>query len=380
MHFNLNINNNPMIIGPRVWKTGLAVAITFWITELLALDYSFLAVIAAIISVQPTISDSFKKGWERVLATAVGVIVAFTMILIFGSGPLSMGVGVIIGILVCKYFNWYESIVLASITIVILMSGYHEDNLFDYALYRTGLPFLGIGVAIFINLLFSPPKHISTLKESLKSLNESIESLFMRVINGFVTSKNYNEKEVEKLVLKVEEQHSICREILTRHKSELGYQKYFKGQDPESIKKYEKAIDLLWLIAQRVIDIHSLTSERTKRMGELDNNSFSSEYSELLLSVQEFLYLTNSFQRNLLQSFLNEEENYEDIISRQYSEIKELRAELRNNINKWQESHLGSNYIKSLMEIATLIYDLDQICNYLFQFMELDKDNHEESN
>ncbi len=362
-----------MTIGPRVWKTGIAVAITFWLTQVLQLEYSFLAVIAAIISVQPTISDSFKKGWERVLATLVGVFVSLIMILVFGSNPLSMGVGVIIGILVCKYFNWYESIVLTSITVVILMSGYHETNLIDYSLYRMALPFLGIGVAVCINFIFSPPRHISTLKESLKNFNESIESLFMRVINGFITCNNYNQEEVNKLLEKLEEQHSISREILARHKSEMGYQKYFKGKDPDSIKKYEKIIDLLWLIAQRVIDIHSLTCERTSRIGKLER--YSNEYGDLLLSIQEFLYLTSSFQRNLLQNFLFSEEYFEDIISQQYKEIKELRSELRENINKWQESHLGPEHIKSLMEIATLIYDLDQICNYLFQLEEIEQES-----
>ncbi len=365
---NLTTSSSPLAIGPRVWKTGLAVTITFWITEIFQLEYSFLAVIAAIISVQPTISDSLKKGWERILSTFVGVVISLTMVWIFDSSPLSMGVSVIIGILICKYFDWYESIVLTSLTIVILMSGYHEDNLVDYAIQRTSLPFLGIGVGIFINLLFSPPKHISILKDSIKDFNEAIETLFMRVINGFISCKNYNEEEVKRLVEKVEEQHSISKEILARQKSELGYQKYLKGKDPESINKYEKIIDLLWLIAQRIIDIHSLTCGRLTRIEDVKD--YSKEYSDLLISIQELFYLTSSFQRNILHDFLYEDENFEEIISQQYSEINDLREKLRVRINKWQESHLGPEHIKSLMEIVTLVYDLDQICSYLFQLKE----------
>lgn len=360
---------NPMTIGPRVWKTGLAVALTFWLTQFFEVEYSFLAVIAAIISVQPTISDSLKKGWERILATAVGVVIALSMLIIFDASSLSMGVSVIIGILVCKYFKWYESIVLTSITIVILMSGYHEDQLLNYALYRTGLPFLGIGIAIVINLLFSPPRHVHSLNDSLKHLNEDIENLYMRVINGFITCKDYNPGQVEKLVEKVENQYNSTREILIRYKSELGYKKYFGGSEAKEIEKYEKALDLIWLVAQRIMDIHALTCERIERIGKME--SYSTEYGDLLISVQELLYLTNSFQRNILINFLEPQENFKEIISSQYQEIKESREKLRKSINRWQESHLGPDHIKSLIEIATLVYDLDQICKHLIRLMEI---------
>lgn len=373
------MGRRPVIIGPRVWKTGLAVTITIWLASLLQLEYAYLAAIAAIISLQPTITDSFIKGWERIQATAIGAIIALLMLFTLGNNPLLVGLAIIITILVCLKFGWTESINLACVTVAIIMTGGRDDTV-SYAVHRaTILPFLGIIVAVIINLLFSPPQHIETVKKSLRDLNEGIELLMMRVINSFLTCENYSQEHIDQLVDRIYHLHDEAKQKLAMYKNERGYKRYFgsKHKSFNEIDKMEKALELLWLIAQRVIDIQYVAEQRCNRLSGIRNPS--TQYNDLLNSVQEFLFLTTSLEKNLLENFLESDDNRVEIISNQIEEITTLREELREKINNWQESHLGPAHIRSLIEIATLVYDLDQICNLLFQFQSLTQEKNEDT-
>ncbi len=369
-----------MVIGPRVWKTGLAVTITLWIANMLDLQHAYLAAVAAIISLQPTITDSFIKGWERIQATAIGAIIALIILFTLGNDPLLVGFAVIITITICLKYGWTESVSLACVTVAIIMAGSRDDT-FSYAVQRaTVLPFLGIVVAVVINLLFSPPQYLNKVKESLRNFNEGIELLMMRVINSFLTCENYSQEHIEQLVDKLYELHDEAKQKLTMYKNERGYKKYFKNkrQNFSDLERMEKALDLMWLIAQRVIDIQYVTEQRCHRLTGIENPS--SQYNDLLNSVQEFLFLTTSLEKNLLENFLEPDSNRSDIIANQVEEITSLREDLQDKINNWQESHLGPAHIRSLIEIATLVYDLDQICNLLFQLKKLTGLSREDDN
>ncbi|WP_158212308.1 FUSC family protein [Natranaerobius trueperi] len=358
-----------MVIGPRVWKTGLAVTITLWIAELFSLEYPYLAVIATIISLQPTITDSLKKGWERIQATAIGVIIALAIMFVLESTPIFVGIAVILTILICLRYGWTESITLASVTVVIIMAGSRDDT-FGYALQRsTVLPFVGIIIAVAINLLFSPPQYLEMVKKSLRDLNEGIELLMMRVINSFLTCENYSPEHIQQLVDKIYVLYEDAKEKFNMYQNERGYKKYFNGKKAAELSNLERVLEIMWLIAQRVIDIQNVTDERCGRISKIENPS--TQYNDLLNSVQEFLFQTTALEKNLIENYLEPNENRKDIIERQIEEITTLRESLRERINDWQESHLGPTHIRSLIEIATLVYDLDQICNLLFKLKEL---------
>ncbi|MGI6097242.1 MAG: aromatic acid exporter family protein [Dethiobacteria bacterium] len=355
-----------MNIGPRVWKTGLAVAITLWVCDYFSLDQAFLAVVAAIISLQPTISDSFKKGWQRIVATIIGILVGIVLLFIVGSSPLSIGLGVIITILICVRYKLNDSLVLASITVVIIMYGYNDD-MFTFFLQRTALPFLGVFVAIIINYFFSPPKPLQNVSEGLSKLNEGIEILFMKVTRGFFIGSSYDTEQAEKLIKDLYLDHEETKQCLEMLKNEYGQRRYLDGGSKD-IKKLDRLLDILWLVAQRLFDIHKLTADRKERLKE--DEAKSSEYNGLFVSVEELLYLIVSLQKNLLEQTLNPAEQLREIIEQQADEIKELREKMRDRIIAWQEKHQGLSNINSLIEFSTLIYDLNKICDYLFRFKE----------
>lgn len=63
------MNEEYKIPGSRVFKTAIAIFITAWVCELLNWPPVF-AVITAIVTLEPTVYDSIKKGIVRFPASA----------------------------------------------------------------------------------------------------------------------------------------------------------------------------------------------------------------------------------------------------------------------------------------------------------------------
>src|SRR5699024_1319282 len=75
-------------LGVRTIKTGVAIFLTALICQLLGLPPVF-AVITAIVTLEPTVSDSLKKGLVRFPASAIGSAYAVLFIAFFGNYPIT---------------------------------------------------------------------------------------------------------------------------------------------------------------------------------------------------------------------------------------------------------------------------------------------------
>ncbi len=352
-----------MNIGPRVWKTGLAVAITLWFTELFALEYGYLAAVAAIISLQPTISDSLKKGWERIQATAIGIALALLAVTTLGSDPLLIGLVVIVTLLICLRYQLTGSIGLATITVVVIMAGVGATT-WTFALQRVViLPFVGISIAVAINYLFSPPEHQSRLKDSLLQLNEGIEVLIMRVVNRFLTAKPIDHDPQRDLTERIERRYDEARECLTRFAAERGYRWQIPQTQLEQVRRLERALDILWFNAQRVLDISYLAEERAKRLQSGDEAD--PQYQALVGPIQEMLLSIVSLERYLVEELFDPNPERRDAIEQLGDDLERRRDTLHSEVDSWQRHHQGTTSVRPLMEMVNLMYDLDRIAQRL---------------
>ncbi|AOY75356.1 hypothetical protein BJL90_05245 [Clostridium formicaceticum] len=80
-----------MKIGLRTIKTGIAVTVSLVISNMLRIESPFFAAIAAIIAMQPTVSDSWKTGVNRILGTVIGAIVGAIFVALSPGNPLLGG-------------------------------------------------------------------------------------------------------------------------------------------------------------------------------------------------------------------------------------------------------------------------------------------------
>src|SRR3954463_2298556 len=103
-------------------KTALAGALAgFGATYVLCLEQPFLAPWAAVLVVHATVYRTVSRGGQQVVATFLGVLLAWGTGALFGVGPLGMGVLLVVAFLVGRH-RWLEeeSTTLATTGIVVL--------------------------------------------------------------------------------------------------------------------------------------------------------------------------------------------------------------------------------------------------------------------
>src|SRR5690625_6113805 len=116
-------------IGPRMMKTGLAVALAILITESLELELGMVAVITSVVAMQPSIMRSISHIKEVAISTIIGIVFALTGAYTLGLQPVSIGITVILAIAVNIKFGWLKTVNITILTIAIIMlSGDERDR------------------------------------------------------------------------------------------------------------------------------------------------------------------------------------------------------------------------------------------------------------
>jgi len=182
-------------IGPRTMKTGLAVALSILVTELLNYDLGLVAVITSVVAMQPSIMRSVTYVKETAISTVIGIVFALVAAYTIGLHPLSIGITVILAIAFNMKMGWVKTVNLSILTIAIIMMSGEETINFMYLTQRLSLIVIGISSAFIINTLIFPPNHQKLLYDMItKALNKT--SFLLRVIpNKTMKVKELKEKE-----------------------------------------------------------------------------------------------------------------------------------------------------------------------------------------
>ncbi|KUO75887.1 MAG: hypothetical protein APF81_09540 [Desulfosporosinus sp. BRH_c37] len=106
------------MIGWRIIKTGIAVALCIWIAQLLKFEYPFYSAIAAVIAMQATIEESLKTGLNRMKGTIVGAVTGYGFALVQVNSPWWTGIGLIVTMTILKFMKWDEAMSIASVVFI----------------------------------------------------------------------------------------------------------------------------------------------------------------------------------------------------------------------------------------------------------------------
>ena len=145
------------MIGWRIIKTGIAVALCIWITQLLKFKHPFYSAIAAVLAMQATIEGSLITGVHRMQGTIVGALTGCVFALIAVRSPWWTGLGLIVTMTVLKYLEWHKEMTIASIVFIAISVNLTGKPL-DYAFNRIIDTALGITVAYLVNRWVVPPR------------------------------------------------------------------------------------------------------------------------------------------------------------------------------------------------------------------------------
>lgn len=147
-----------MKLGARSLKTGLAVAISIILAQLLNPQLGVIAGISAVASTQPSVARSYKYMKERLVANLIGGTLAALIAATIGTDILIIGLTSVLLIAILNYLKLGNVISTSVVTMVIIMLS-SSDNLLFIATLRITETFIGVLVAFFINSFIHPPKY-----------------------------------------------------------------------------------------------------------------------------------------------------------------------------------------------------------------------------
>jgi uncharacterized membrane protein YgaE (UPF0421/DUF939 family) len=241
------------IFGGRTIKTGVAVFITAWVCLSLNLPAIF-AVITAIVTIEPTASDSMKKGIVRLPAAAIGAAYSMSLTYFWGHGAIVYALSAVLTIATCYKLKLFDGILVATLTAVMMIPTTGDHYLFAFVT-RLGTTTIGLVVSTVVNLFILPPNYS-------KSITTNLSGLFQKcsvILNGPIKEnikgeKNYNRdtvKQLDYLSRKLEKTTTLTEYM----REEWKYHRHTKKQ----IREYHYELKKLYVLQQMVYHLKNLS-------------------------------------------------------------------------------------------------------------------------
>ena len=203
------------MIGWRIIKTGIAVALCIWIAQLLKFEYPFYSAIAAVIAMQATIEGSLKTGVHRMKGTIVGAVTGYAFALVAVRSPWWTGLGLIVTMTILKFMKWYEAMSIASVVFIAISVNLTGKPL-DYAVNRIIDTALGIIVAYLVNRWVFPPRYHKETEKSFQDARHHVIRLYQIAFRTlFDVQVKVEGEEVTKLKENLEEAQTFVLSIIS---------------------------------------------------------------------------------------------------------------------------------------------------------------------
>lgn len=167
-------------IGMRNIKTAFSVFLCIIILRAFHHPFPFYACIAAVITMQSTVHNSFTTGKNRIIGTIIGAICGLLFALISPNNVFLTSIGIVIVIYFLNLLNRKNSIIIGCVVFLAIMTNLKEGTPLIYSLSRVIETFMGIFISVLVNFLIFHPKYLKNLQVDGNTL----------VNNIYETSKN----------------------------------------------------------------------------------------------------------------------------------------------------------------------------------------------
>ncbi|QHT59211.1 hypothetical protein GXP70_03995 [Paenibacillus lycopersici] len=235
-----------MTIGARVIKTGLAVALAVYISNLFGFPSPIIAAVASIFTIQPSISRSWKHAVEQVQTNVLGAALALIAIRLFGHTAISLGMVCIIVILVCIRLRMESAVGLTLVTVVAVMEATNQQG-WLFALDRLLMVLTGMAAAFAVNILIFPPRPRKLFMAQVYEADAKLSVLLrMAISNEMKEDVHRDEKEkLQSTLRKLDEAHRLFEEErpFLRRRNQEGARQLILSR--HLIKALHKGMDLL---------------------------------------------------------------------------------------------------------------------------------------
>ncbi|WP_054956415.1 FUSC family protein [Paenibacillus dakarensis] len=180
-----------MAFGARMFKTGLAVTLALYLTQLLGISSPVGAAIAAIFAMQPSIYRSWRYFLDQIQTSTLGAILAMLGGYFLTNQPIAVGLVCILVIMICIKLNMGETIGLTLVTVISVMEA---SGQWDFAFNRFFLTLIGIISAFLINILVFPPKPKDQYFKQINSVFDKMSLLMRTAISHEIKDSVYRDE------------------------------------------------------------------------------------------------------------------------------------------------------------------------------------------
>lgn len=200
-------------LGSRIVKTGVAVFLTAITCYGMNWPPVF-AVITAIVTLEPTVSDSIRKGIVRFPASVIGSAYAVLFIVLFGNSPITYTLAAVLTIATCFKLNLHAGLLVATLTSVTMIEVV-ESNYFFAFLTRLGTTSIGLLVSTGVNMFILPADYREDITENIYSIRKTAGILLNKIILHIFTiednKNNIGNSLINKLYKKITNTETLIR-------------------------------------------------------------------------------------------------------------------------------------------------------------------------
>jgi len=332
--------------GTRIMKTGIAVFITALLCNLFNLP-SIFAIVTAIVTIEPTASDSIKKGFVRFPASAIGSGFSMTFAALLGDGPLVYALSTVCTIAACYKLKLNDGILVATLTAVMMIT-YTPDHHFLAFVTRLGTTSIGILVSTLVNIFILPPNYSNVITKNINKLFEGTASLYMQMIEDLINEKS--PKHLIRSLQEIERILDITFKLCQYKRDEWKYHRHTTDQ----MRKFHYELKKLTLLQQIIYHLRNLSYIH------IDYFNWSVKNKAIIREA------TTSIATILKDENHQIPDSHYNIIAEVDNRFWQLREELGNHSQQKYQHHLTTETIIlfELLSIADIIEDLDHICQY----------------
>ncbi|WP_430791130.1 aromatic acid exporter family protein [Virgibacillus flavescens] len=207
--------------GNRIIKTGVAVFLTAWICELFNWPPVF-AVITAIVTIEPTVNDSIKKGIIRFPASAIGSAFAVLFISLFGDSPVTYAFAAVLTIATCFKLKLHEGLLVATLTSVAMVEVIHSNYLISFFI-RLGTTTTGLLISTAVNMFVFPPHYSREVVENIKNTSRDTGILIEKTFTDILEEKDSISQSKTEMMERLDKKWERTQKLIHFQKNESKY-------------------------------------------------------------------------------------------------------------------------------------------------------------
>jgi len=330
-----------MKIGPRTLKTGIAVTLSLMVADFLKIDGPIYAVIAAIIVMQPSVTDSWQKGVDRILGTIMGAIAGAIFVSISPGNPLLAGIGTIVLILIMNKLQWGEAIVIGTVVFIGIFIG-ADTGYVKYAFHRTMDTSLGIIIAVIINYIIYPPDYYGKVMEETKRNFMDILKYSIRTLEVLLYEDDERMDILENQIQRIEE-------VLITSEKLLEIQEKEKKVIPKGDIKYKEM-----LISHR---LEKEIFQHLQNVQDVLEKGIKLEVVDVirkeLCQAKDLLISLHTREKNLYD--MNKEENESLSLQDVIAEVQKAKVNIKN------KEDINSYSTDEIVKMLVFLYNIEEV-------------------